>query len=254
MNKTLANAPLVEAIFEIRWQQPELQAGMLQDANYSLLIGRLYDRLNKYYPIHQQLPTALIPAEIAGGVIQHRFRTGEEQWPLIQLGPGILTVNDLKQSYHWHNFSSQIIQSADALFTAYPQPNKLIINHLALRYINALDFDFAADDTLRFLQKNLKINITFPSFLQEMPITKLVRLDNTFSFQCSQPNAKINIRFTQGRKDDQEALIWEMVVVSTDQDIPTLPQDLEHWLNDAHSIIETWFFNLIEGELQKRFE
>lgn len=86
MRKILKNKPLVEAIFELRWNLQEPSPGMRVDPHYKLLIGRLYDKLNDEYPFHEQLPTATMPDEIAGYVVRHRFRKDKDKWPLIQIG------------------------------------------------------------------------------------------------------------------------------------------------------------------------
>ena len=93
----LKNKPLIEAIFEIRWKLQEgPEKGMRIDPHYKLLIGRIYEKIKDKYTFHEQLPTASMPDEIAGYIIQHRFRKKENEWPLIQLGPGIITLNDTK--------------------------------------------------------------------------------------------------------------------------------------------------------------
>jgi uncharacterized protein (TIGR04255 family) len=80
----LKNKPLVEAIFEIRWELEKSNLGLI-DPNYKLIIGRIYDKLKAEYPYYEQLPTANIPDGIAEYITQHRFRTAENSWPLIQI-------------------------------------------------------------------------------------------------------------------------------------------------------------------------
>gem|GEM_PF-5568194 len=53
--RQLPNKPLVEAIFEFRWQIPSEEG----DPHYTLFVGRLYDRVQPHYPFHEPLPTAL---------------------------------------------------------------------------------------------------------------------------------------------------------------------------------------------------
>lgn len=84
MREILKNKPLVEAIFELRWDLQEPVPGIKIDPHYKLLIGRLYDKLNDEYPYHEQLPIAAMPDEILGHVVQHRFRRNKDEWPLIQ--------------------------------------------------------------------------------------------------------------------------------------------------------------------------
>ncbi|MBP8986104.1 MAG: TIGR04255 family protein [Syntrophobacterales bacterium] len=74
MAKELKNKPLVEAILEIRWKLQGLPSGPQVDPHYKLLLGRLFDRMLKDYPEHEQLPTANVPDELVGHVVQHRFR------------------------------------------------------------------------------------------------------------------------------------------------------------------------------------
>jgi hypothetical protein len=108
--KILKNKPLVEAIFELRWELQEHEPGMKIDPHYKILIGRIYDRINRVsaeYPFHEPLATATIPDEMVGYVVQHRFRKGENEWPLIQIGPGVITLNDTK-GYVWEDFEERI--------------------------------------------------------------------------------------------------------------------------------------------------
>jgi uncharacterized protein (TIGR04255 family) len=92
--KILRNKPLLEAIFELRWELQEQAPGLKLDPHYKILIGSLYDRVKDEYPFHEELPTATIPDEISGYIVKHRFRKSENGWPLIQLGPGVVTLND----------------------------------------------------------------------------------------------------------------------------------------------------------------
>jgi len=76
--KDLKNKPLVEAILEVKWELQRLAPGVEIDAHYKIFLGRLFDRVSSVYPEHEQLPTATIPDEIVGQVVQHRFRCGAD--------------------------------------------------------------------------------------------------------------------------------------------------------------------------------
>ena len=93
-SRELKYKPLVEAIFDLRWELQQKTAGFAADPNYRLLLGRMFDRLEADYPAHEPLPTANLPDEMVGYTVQHRFRAQPGGWPLIQLGPGILSVNE----------------------------------------------------------------------------------------------------------------------------------------------------------------
>ena len=102
MSKELSNKPLVEAIFELKWKLKKSENGGQIDPNYKILVGMLYDRLKRNYPQLEALPASDMPDEMVPHVVQNRFRVGKGKWPLVQIGPGILTVNDTG-NYTWEN-------------------------------------------------------------------------------------------------------------------------------------------------------
>ena len=138
----LTHPPLVEAILEVRWRLQEQAPGIAVDPKYKLLVGRLYDRLNGDYPFHEPLPSASMPDEMLGYVAQHRFRTAAGAWPLVQVGPGLITLNDT-QDYTWKAFEVRSRQLVDTLYRAYPDASTALqVSSLQLRYIDAIPFDF----------------------------------------------------------------------------------------------------------------
>jgi hypothetical protein len=42
--------------------------------------------------------------------------------------------------------------------------------------------------------------------------------------------------------------------MSAGDDLPAMPDGFPAWLDSAHNITSDWFFKLIEGELEKRFD
>ena len=102
--KDLKNKPLVEALLEVKWELPVRNTpGIEGDPHYPLLLGRLSERVETDYPFHEALPTAQIPDAMVAHMAQHRFRTSEGGWPLIQVGPGLMTVNET-DGYTWDDF------------------------------------------------------------------------------------------------------------------------------------------------------
>lgn len=253
--RVLENKPLVEAIFEIKWGLKEIAEGLRIDPHYKILIGSLYSKLNKEYSYHEMLPAASIPDDIAGYVIQHRFRKGKSQWPLIQIGPGILTVNDT-EGYIWEEFEKKVVNVINALFEIHPEPESLKINSLLLRYIDAVEFDFAADSIYDFLAEKMKTTIRpYDRLFRETDVNPVpMSFDWRFSYSCTKPNGAIHLRFIRGKKENADALIWETMVQSTNEQVLQIPEKITDWLNDAHALTDDWFFKLIEGELERRFE
>ena len=125
--RDLKNKPLVEAILEVKWGSVQRATGVGIHPHYKLLLGRLYERAREDYREHEELPSAEIPDEISGHMVKHRFRRTKDGWPLIQVGPGILTVNDTSE-YTWTDFRMRSIAAVSKLFESHPKPEELRIN------------------------------------------------------------------------------------------------------------------------------
>ncbi len=254
--RILNNKPLVEAIFELRWELQERAPGIKIDPDYKILIGRIYDRVTEEYSYREQLPTATIPDEMAGYVVQHRFRKDKDKWPLIQIGPGIITLNDT-EGYVWEDFEERISKVVDNLFGAYPNAeDNLKVNGLLLRYIDAIDFNYGGVDLFDFLKKQMKMNIgVHEKLFKDTGVIKLpLGFDLRFSFQSSKPIGAVHLRFTRGKKDDNDVLIWETRVQAVQDDCPKVKEEIVEWIVKAHELADDWFFKIIEGELLQRFE
>ena len=256
--KNLKNKPLIEAIFELKWllQEPIEGVNLKIDPHYKLLIGRVYDRVKEEYPFHEQLTASNIPEEFAAYVVQHRFRKKEKGWPLNQIGPGIITLNDTS-NYTWDDFKRRIKLLLDTLFESYPEANTALkINNLLLRYIDAIEFDFSKNEIFAFLKDHMKMNIgIYDKLFENTGINKLSPgFDIRFSFPSTKPKGLINLRFTRGEKNGKDALIWETMVQTDGINSPQKKTDISKWVEKAHTLTDDWFFKIIEGDLFRRFE
>jgi len=254
MAKELKNKPIVEAIMEIRWKLQGFPPGPQVDPHYKLLLGRLFDRMLRDYPEHEQLPTANVPDELVGHVVQHRFRVAANSWPLVQIGPGIFTVNSTAD-YTWPDFRPRVLAAIEKLFDAHPKVGELKITNLILRYIDAVDFDFNVGNIFEFLRDKLKLNVSLPDtlFTDTGVENKPISFTWQCSFKCQNPKGLINIRFATGQKNNVPAVVWENTVESGVDDLPEIPGNFETWLDAAHQLTDDWFFKMIEGELERRF-
>jgi len=247
--RPLPNKPLVEAIFEFRWRIP----GEEGDPHYPLFVGRLYDRVQPKYPFHEPLPTSLIPLPAAENIIQHRFRVQKGRWPLIQVGSGIVTVNDT-EGYIWQDFGQRAKSLMKAIYEAYPKPQELQVASLVLRYLDAFELD-SDQDMLGYLSDKLKSTISFPPqlFVDTAVPSRPKTLNMMASFPIDKPKGNILVRFGSGRHKGKPALIMELAVNSGSSDLPNMPEEFERWVEAAHKLTDDWFFKFIEGELERRF-
>ncbi|NCO38439.1 MAG: TIGR04255 family protein [Armatimonadetes bacterium] len=239
---------------EVRWALAPGPPGQQTDPHYKLLLARLFDRASGHYPEHVQLPTASIPDEFVGHVVQHQFRVGSGQWPLIQLGPGIMTLNST-EDYLWEDFQPRAVSAVEMLYQAHPKPTELKVANLILRYIDAVEFDYRAEDTFAFLRDMLQVDVSLPGNLFETVKVgqRPLHFNWQSSFACDSPKGAVHLNFATGQKSDTPAVIWETTVQSAASDVPALPGTFADWIGSAHTITDDWFFKLIEGELEGRF-
>lgn len=251
----LKNKPLVEAILEVRW---ELEKGplpdMKRDPHYKFLLGKLFDSVKNEYPHREELPTAEMPDELTPYVVQHRFRSKPDGWPLLQVGPGVFTVNDT-ESYEWQSFERRINDVIPKLITAQPAPGAMRFERLMLRFINALPVDCDKSDVLRLLAEKMGVNFSLPEsifgdgIIQKGP----VELSSQLVFRCTEPKGALLFNFKTGKRADEPALIFQIWFISRREHIPAMPEGFAAWARGAHSVIEKAFFQLTEGDLAKEF-
>jgi uncharacterized protein (TIGR04255 family) len=256
MRKVLKNKPLLEAIFELRWElQKQGSAEVRIDPYYRILTGAMYDKAKEEYPYLELLPSSDIPENLIPYVVQQRFRKGKDEWPLIQIGQGIVTLNDTN-GYVWGDFSKRIFDLVDILFNLYPRPDELITNLLMLRYIDSIEFDYNTKDTLDFLRNKMKIDVNIDHKLFENTEIESspVGLNLNYSFRCNKPVGLMELNIGTGKRDGKNFLIWQTIFRSSGKDVPNTKECIREWLVNAHDLTDDWFFKIIEGDLLKEFE
>lgn len=253
--KILRNKPLVEAIFELRWNLEEAAPGIRIDPHYKVLIGGIYEKVKEEYSFHEQLSTAVVPDEIAEYVVQHRFRKRKDEWPLIQMGPGIITLNDT-DGYIWEDFRGRISYLTDVFFETYSNLGSLKIEGLLLRYIDAIIFDYEKDDIFKSLKEVMKMDINIYKRLFEDTGVSDSPSDFSlrFSFPSKRPKGTMHLKFARGKAKERDALVWETMFQSVREDAPKAKEEITAWADEAHRLTDDWFFKIVEGELLRRFE
>lgn len=252
--KPLDNPPLVEAIVELRWALEKGSDSDTQvDPDYSLFPGRLSEKVKNSYPVHEALPAANIPDELTPYLVKHRFRAQAEGWPLIQVGPGVLTVNETRNYDTYDSFRPKATEIISILYEL--RPDLPPITSIMLRYIDAVNFDYFQQDLIEFLRNEMGITLTLPeSLFDDHDIARNpVKFNWRSTFTCKNPSADILLGITTGKIQESPAIIWEHVVQSNELQVPQMPAGFEGWLDSAHAITDNWFFKLIESGLQRRF-
>lgn len=273
---TLAKNPLVEAWLEIQWSaKPKSpQAGIAQhgqgvnsevDPFYQLAIGAIYKQIKDKYPASEYLPANNAPPAQLPHAVRIRFRRAVDQWPVMQFGPGIATVNFTKP-YSWSSFRAESLRLREILLDAYEDA---VLEPIAcsLRYRNAIHFNYADQDILEFLKGRLNLGLTLSSFIPGQMSTYEWPTDINLNlrFSLGKPDGAGVIRVQTGfdlsevsdnLADGRPIILLDYEVQSRGSQAPTL----EHapvfaaWLEDAHDVLHDWFFASIDGPLRKSYE
>ena len=249
----LPRNPIAEVVFELRWKLVGGPPAVTPptDPSYKLMVGSFYERVRSQYPIHEQLPAATIPDEFAPYIVQHRFRRADNAYPLVQVGPGILSANDTA-SYSWKTFLPMVMEAVGHLRDSYI--GGLAPEAVSLHYINAIPFDFAAQDVLATMRDDLKVIVAFPKQLfTEQPVQER---PSGFSLQSihalDHPKGTVVLKMGTADVNGERRLLWETAVQSSGDGAPHLGE-LEQWLDEAHAVARAWFFTLIEGRIESEY-
>jgi len=252
----LRGKPLVEVIFECRWRLEESGGiqGLKRDPNYKFLLGILFDVVKGDYPEHEELPSTTIPDEMVPHIVQHRFRARKGGWPLLQLGPGILTVNDT-ENYEWDTFERIANKAISDLIKSHPAGERLLFESLSLRFLNAIALDFEKTSVLEFLDQMMRTNLLVPEeILNDSQIDRRPKSVNSeIVFPAKSPAGSLALAFRTGLKNREKVLVLDLSITSSGPEVPESPDNFGTWLADAHLLIERTFFELIKGELERRF-
>jgi uncharacterized protein (TIGR04255 family) len=262
----LENNPLMEAWLEIRWQlEPTEVPRFKRDPTFAFALGVFYESVKDSFGYKEPLNASRAPDDILPHVVRYRFRPAEASWPLLQLGPGVATIN-FTDPYTWDSFKEKALYLRNKLLNAYGEV-KLKAQVMALRYRNGVPFEPSSNDLFAFSARNLNTSIALsdhiPGPVSSTPWPTGANINLTFDL--SKPKGIGTLQFaTAVRQQDletdlekpDEMLMWQLEVVSKGTDAPEINEEQEfaHWLDLAHAVIHEWFFALIDGPLRKSYE
>lgn len=252
----LLHPPLLEAIFELRWELEQVQqTGGLRDPSYPMMYGRLYEKMKKDLPIIEDLPTTQVHPEANPFVVRHRMRKKKDEWPLIQIGPGVLTVNETKE-YSWTSFRTMIARCVESIQESFPLGG-IPLNFIKceIRYVNGIPFDIQKENPMTFLAEKLhtKVDIDPEIFelndAEESPIGVGLNL----MYPLQRPVGQLGVSFNLGQVDSSPAYILQSVIQSLGETVPQDRDSFVSWLNQSHDIAENCFKTLCRGSLMAQF-
>ncbi len=243
--RKLKQAPLKEAIFEIRWAPVLDTNGIPEDRGYQLAQGLFAKGIRKAFPVHKNINT--VPEILrVFPVIQHQFWSGELSWPVVQLGPGILSVNNTEANYIWdETFRPHILSALDLLEESYEKP--FIFKSISLRYIDAMDLVIPLAEFSDFVGKNLQTqlinNYKVPGKPQGLSIIQAFALEDSSQLT-------LHIQNGVNQSNGENSLIWSTEVLKNGN---LSKEDVIQWLDMAHEATSDTFINMLNPDFYASF-
>ena len=244
--KKLKNAPLKEAIFELFWRLPLDQKKFPYDPDFDLAQGKFDDLIKQYFPIHKRTLPAGVNIKIYPKPI-HQYWSAELTWPVIQFGPGILTLNDTESNYEWSNFSRNIEIALEGLIRSYKK--ELPFNRISLRYIDSIDMPDEITDQREYISTNFltKIinNYDVPGSLSDLNINQVFSLDD-------QTKLNINIQTAKNNFNKKKAIVW---ITGAEKKIEGLTkEEIANWASKNHNVLSKTFVNMLNPDFYAAFD
>jgi len=237
----LKNAPLIEVIFELRWGISN--SDDLAKAQY--IYGDLYNELKEFYPYREAIVPAEVPIEMLINKPIHRFRKAKNDYPLCQVGPGIITHNTIDKHYFWNKFYENTTKLIEAFSNVFHLNEKITTS---LLYIDLIPFDFTSKDVYKFI--NDHFNIEFKqSFFEEISQP----FDLNFGFYYKTKFGNLELTFRRGRKNENEEGILLQTRLNSNN-MNTDKTEILNWLENAHYTCSNTFKKLISTNLYNSFK
>ena len=242
----LPQAPLVEVIFEIRWNANnpvDLQ-------KYQIVVGTLSAALTDRFELPSALlPIGNIPLQDMLGQVVYRSKHKENKNLLYQTGPGVVSVNYAGNQYDWDLFRPQIINVIDKFAQLYHFNDNTTLT-MQLRYLDFFDKD-PADDTMDFVKRYFHLDIN----------ADYIEHPQGLGFSCEEQKDAGIFRFAlnRGQKDGRrDGFILESSIQNTIKANMLLEtDDKERFLgilDNSHVFLSNFFKNITRGLLYESFK
>ncbi|MBI2231026.1 MAG: TIGR04255 family protein [Deltaproteobacteria bacterium] len=231
------NPPLVEAVCEFRFAEIGVQS--------VLVSGRYYERVKAEYPeieVRQGLGVQAGGQQLTMATEQLTVFRNPSAKRLVQVGLGMLAVNQLRPYSNYQTFRAEIERRL-VDYREIALPKKL--TRLALRYINHI----AVAD-----QKNgtapIQIGFKIPSSLPGKPDPYLLRLE--FPYQGGRDRLILITTKVPGPQGGAAVVLdMDYVLVKPDQ---VENEKLMEWVDTAHDAIENVFHASVTKEALAGFK
>lgn len=260
----LPNAPLVEVVFELKWKlagDDKIPPPFRQDPGYLPCLDSFIPAMKEFgFPEHKRIqPEASFMTP--GYSIEYRFyRRADQGFPLIQIGPGLLAVNESSE-YVWSEFKQRCLGATNRLLSSYPKlrTHPFLPIGLELRYVDAFKpSPSAGEDFLNFLSRSTNFNLSLPDHLTSgsYGAAKAGGINLTFPVKGNKDTNFVMVVSTGEVSGVQSIILQSSINTSLPPSgLGTSPKKaVARWLEDAHSCTSPFFKAFVKDSLLKHFK
>lgn len=246
-HKIFKNPPIIEALFEMRWkiwEKGEPPAAPM-DEKFKFFPGRFYDKIKELFPNVEVLPYSNIPDQLDINLPRYRFRKSPNSYPLIQIGPGVLTVN-LDKNFTQDLFFNTCIEILNIFFEILPD---IKLRELILHYIDGFDYDYEKNDAFEFLDEKLSTHFAFsPNLFEDTninPIPSKFHLEA--NYHVNDPKGYFMCQFRSGirKPNGEKFILMDSIFRSFGDELPNI-EEIDVWILRADDLIHKWFLKMID--------
>jgi uncharacterized protein (TIGR04255 family) len=240
----LLKAPLKEVIFEVFWDLQIGADGQPIDKGFEFALGIFASKVKNTHPIVKKNIPDNFPLKLIGKTT-HQFWQNEMKWPVVQIGAGVMAVNDTDESYDWeNNYFDLIKNSLKSLFDSYD--NNIQVNHIQLKYIDAVDLPTNVDCG-DFLRENLRIELT--NNFNTLGTQTAVQINQNFLLK---DGSSIGLSINDAVNDinQQKSIVWTTTVLKQGS---FSQNNIIEWLQYAHTHSSDMFKNMVSPQFYQTF-
>jgi uncharacterized protein (TIGR04255 family) len=258
----LSNAPLIEAIFEIRWGNLKIDP---VSKGKELFFSR--DEIDFFFGKFRTIAESvgfshverIFPEEAPPipHLVCFRFRKSPNTWPCYQIGIGVFSVNQVNDGYEWELFKQDILNGIDYLDRGHPVSlEELPFIRMDLRYRDGLLFK-EGDSPINFLNKNMEIELKLPNDFVESELLSdpISGTKISFNLKTVKPEGSLIINLSQGTINARPGFILDAITRCTKNDVAKLNKTIiRDWLEETHEIQRHAFRKLINPMFARSFQ
>ncbi len=241
-NVKLSNDPLLEALFEVRFEP-------IDDDASNMFTGLIYSHIRDEFPKVETQNITHLPAEIRKQDPNIRYsaeqRFKSDAGYLVSAGARVLTISVVRPYQHWEQFKPQILSKIE-LLNGLDYVGR--VERLGMRYINFIVHQGAESEQfaqIKFSGELAGFDLTGyqTQFKTEIPEKEYLRL---ITIGCNATNAHPDFQEKHGLLLDIDTIRHDVP-----ENFLSSPESI---LEEMHDIVGETFFSSLTDETIKRLQ